>query len=259
MKSWSSFEGKTIWVTGGAGYLGSAVVAQLDAEGVKTLCFDLPGKAEAFVRDRGLKHTIPVSLDVSDLAASRAMVEKLVAAHGVPNGLVHMPFASTSGKKMEDISTDDFSRTLTTALTPAFDLCRNVANRMAANGGGSIVLYSSMYGLVSPDPRIYSAPLAPNPVDYGTSKAGVIQMMRYMAVHYGPKNVRFNAIAPGPFSNPKMQKDMPEFMAKLSAKTALNRIGQNKEIVAPTLFLLCDGASFVTGICLSVDGGWTTW
>jgi len=66
MKSWSSFEGKTIWVTGGAGYLGSAVVAQLDAEGVKTLCFDLPGKAEAFVRDRGLKHTIPVSLDVSD-------------------------------------------------------------------------------------------------------------------------------------------------------------------------------------------------
>jgi|GEM_PF-4837477 len=124
------------------------------------------------------------------------MVEKLVAEHGVPNGLVHMPFASTSGKKMEDISTDDFSRTLTTALTPAFDLCRNVANRMAANGGGSIVLYSSMYGLVSPDPRIYSAPLAPNPVDYGTSKAGVIQMMRYMAVHYGPKNVRFNAIAP---------------------------------------------------------------
>jgi NAD(P)-dependent dehydrogenase (short-subunit alcohol dehydrogenase family) len=250
---------KIIWVTGGAGYLGTPVVATLDALGVKTVCLDLPGKAEAMVKERGLKHTIPISADLTDLSGLGALVERICREHGVPDGLAHLTFASSSGKTMEQISADDFNRTLTLALTPAFALCREVALRMASRGRGSIVMYSSMYGLVSPDPRIYSAPMAPNPIDYGTSKAGIVQMVKYLAVHYGPKGVRFNAIAPGPFPNPKIQRDLPQFIEKLQAKTALNRIGRNEEVVGPTLFLLGDGASYVTGHCLTVDGGWTAW
>jgi NAD(P)-dependent dehydrogenase (short-subunit alcohol dehydrogenase family) len=211
------------------------------------------------VTERGLRHTIPVSADLTDLAGLTALVERLMADHGIPDGMAHLTFASSSGKSMEQISTDDFNRTLTLSLTPAFALCREVAARMASRGSGSIVLFSSMYGLVSPDPRIYFAPMAPNPIDYGTSKAGVIQMVKYLAVHYGPQGVRFNAIAPGPFPNPKIQRDLPQFIDKLKARTALNRIGHNQEVVGPTLFLLGDGASFVTGHCLTVDGGWTTW
>ncbi len=248
-----------IWVTGGAGYLGSPVVSNLDALGVKTLCLDLPGKAEAMVKERGLKNTIPISADLTDVPALAGLVNRLVQEHGVPSGLAHLTFASSSGKTMEEISPADFNRTLTLALTPAFALCREVAGRMAAVGRGSIVIYSSMYGLVSPDPRIYSAPMAPNPIDYGTSKAGIVQMVKYLAVHYGPKGVRFNAIAPGPFPNPKIQRDLPQFIEKLCAKTALNRIGRNEEVVGPTLFLLSEGASYVTGHCLTVDGGWTAW
>jgi NAD(P)-dependent dehydrogenase (short-subunit alcohol dehydrogenase family) len=116
-----------------------------------------------------------------------------------------------------------------------------------------------MYGVVAPDPKIYFAPMAPNPVDYGASKAALIQMCRYMAVHFGPRGVRFNCIAPGPFPNPKIQADLPQFIAQLNAKTALGRIGRNHEIVGPALFLLSDGASYVTGHTLVVDGGWTTW
>jgi NAD(P)-dependent dehydrogenase (short-subunit alcohol dehydrogenase family) len=116
-----------------------------------------------------------------------------------------------------------------------------------------------MYGVVAPDPRIYHDPMTPNPIDYGASKAAILQLSRYLAVHYGPVGIRFNCITPGPFPNPAVQKSHPEFIGNLGKKTALNRIGQNAEIVGPTLLLLTDSASFVTGHSLVVDGGWTAW
>lgn len=251
--------GHTVWITGGAGHLGSPMVADLDARGVKTICLDLPGKTEALIRDRQLKHVIPVALDFTDLAAQARTTESLLREHGVPDGVAVLTFASSSGKTLEQLTTEDFNRTVTNALTPAFEFCRRLAIPMAARGRGSIVIFSSMYGLVSPDPKIYEAPLITNPIDYGTTKAGLIQMMRYLAVHYGPRGVRFNCIAPGPFPNPNVQRDQPAFIGRLGAKTALGRIGQPAEISGPTLFLLSDAASYVTGHCLTVDGGWTTW
>jgi len=134
-----------------------------------------------------------------------------------------------------------------------------VAEKMKARGSGSIVIFSSMYGVVSPDPRIYRWSMTPNPIDYGTTKAAILQMSRYFAVHYGPSGVRFNAITPGPFPNPTIKKTQPEFIQELNKKTPLNRVGINHEIVGPTLFLLTDSASFVTGHNLVVDGGWTAW
>ncbi len=130
---------------------------------------------------------------------------------------------------------------------------------MKPRGTGSIVLFASMYGIVAPDPRIYPAPLTPNPIDYGASKAAVLQLCRYLSVHYGPSGIRFNCVTPGPFPNPAIQQSQPAFIAELARKTALNRVGQNAEIVGPTLFLLGDESSFVTGHSLVVDGGWTAW
>jgi NAD(P)-dependent dehydrogenase (short-subunit alcohol dehydrogenase family) len=116
-----------------------------------------------------------------------------------------------------------------------------------------------MYGVVAPDPRIYHDPMAPNPIDYGAAKAALLQMSRYFAVHYGPSAIRFNCVTPGPFPHPGVQQAHPDFIRDLSKKTALNRIGVNTEIVGPTLFLLSDSASYVTGHSLVVDGGWTAW
>ena len=254
-----SLAGKKIWVTGGAGYLGSAITSALDQQSAKVLCIDLPGRAEAFVRENNLNCTIPLTIDMSDAAGLPKAIDDLVAKHGVPDGVVHLAFASSGGKTLEELSAEEFQKTFDHALTPAFVLCRSLAGHMKPQGHGSIVLFSSMYGMVSPDPKVYRAPMKPNPIDYGASKAAIIQLTRYLAVHYGPSGLRFNSLAPGPFPNPAVQTAHPEFVAEIGQKTALGRIGQNSEIVGPTLFLLSDGASFVTGHNLVVDGGWTAW
>ena len=259
MKPWYSLEGKTIWGTGGAGYLGSAITAALDAQCAKVVCFDLPGRAEAFVRDQKLSRTVPRSLNVNDAAGLPAALEAALAEHGVPDAVVHLVTASSSGKRLEVLTPEDFQRTFDLALTPTFILCRTIAERMKARGSGNIVLFASMYGVVAPDPRIYHDPMAPNPIDYGASKAALLQFMRYLAVHYGPAGIRFNCITPGPFPHPGVQQAHPDFIKDLDRKTALNRIGRNHEIVGPTLFLLTDSASYVTGHSLVVDGGWTVW
>lgn len=259
MKPWHSLEGKTIWVTGGAGYLGSPITIELDRSCAKVLCFDLPGRAEALVRDRKLTRTVPLALDINHAEGLPAALAALLAEHGVPDGVVHLVTASSRGKPLEGLSAEEFQRTFDLALTPTFVLCRTLAERMKERGSGNIVLFSSMYGLVAPDPRIYHAPMVTNPLDYGAAKAAILQMARYLAVHYGPAGLRFNCVTPGPFPNPAVQQADPEFIGDLGKKTALRRIGYNQEIVGPTLFLLTDSASFVTGHSLVVDGGWTIW
>jgi NAD(P)-dependent dehydrogenase (short-subunit alcohol dehydrogenase family) len=254
-----TFAGKKIWVTGGAGYLGSPIVSALDAQGAATLCIELPGRAEALIRANSLAHTIPVSLETEDLKNPLGWTRRLVEEHGVPDGLVHLAYVSSAGKSLDALTRDDLNHTFTEAVTPTFELCRELGRHMATRGTGSIVLFSSMYGMVPPDPRLYPPPMAPNPIDYGASKAAVIQLAKYFAVHHGPAQVRFNCIAPGPFPNPAAQRDAPGFVEALGRRTALRRIGQSHEIVAPTLFLLSDGASYVTGQTLVVDGGWTVW
>jgi len=259
MKTWSSLEGKTIWVTGGAGYLGSAITEALDAAGAKVLCFDLAGRAAALVREKNLRHTTGLDFDFNDTAALPGFVDAMAAEHGLPDGVAHLTFASSAGKRLEEIAPEEFQRTFDLTLTPTFVLCRALAGRMKERGSGSIVLFSSMYGVVAPDPRVYKDPMTPNPIDYGAAKAAVLQLARYLAVHYGPDGIRFNCVTPGPFPNPSVGKAHPEFVSDLAGKTALRRVGTNTEIVGPTLFLLTDSASFVTGHSLVVDGGWTAW
>ena len=144
-------------------------------------------------------------------------------------------------------------------LTAFFLISRAVAIEMAKKDRGSIVLFSSMYGMVAPYPDVYKSPMKMNPIEYGTGKAGIVQMTKYFAVHYAAKGVRFNCISPGPFPNPSIQKEYPDFVERLEQKVPLGRIGHPKEVAGAVTFLLSDLASFITAHNLVVAGGWTCW
>jgi gluconate 5-dehydrogenase len=136
-----------------------------------------------------------------------------------------------------------------------------VAEAMAERGGGSIINVSSMYALVSPDPMMYEGTTIFNPPTYGATKAALLSLTRYTAAFYGRRGVRCNALLPGAFPNlggnsynaPRNE----EFLKRLSDRTLLGRYGQAQDIKGAAIFLASDAASYVTGQCLSVDGGWT--
>lgn len=254
-----SLEGKDIWVFGGAGYLGQATVRLLQAAGAKVLCADLENKANVFVESAQLSATVTsATLNVNDSAAVTSFIERYINSRGVPHGLVNLTAAYT-GKKMEELTEKDFDTVNHDGLTSSFLLTREIGTEMAKAGRGSIVFFSSMYGMVSPNPDAYKAPMNKNPIEYGVTKAGLIQMTRYLAVHWGRNNVRCNCISPGPFPHPGTQKEYPDFIERLSQKSPLGRIGQADEIAGAVAFLLSDASSYITGHNLPVDGGWTSW
>jgi len=124
---------------------------------------------------------------------------------------------------------------------------------------GNIINISSMYGIVSPDFRIYENNLKySNPPNYGAAKSGVIQLTKYSAVYLAKYGIRVNCISPGPFPSHDVQKNK-EFINRLSNKIPMGRIGKPEELKGALIFLASKASSYMTGHNLVIDGGWTIW
>ena len=259
MRNIFSLPGKDIWVFGGAGYLGQATVSLLQTMGANVLCIDLEDRAEMFVQSASLGSAIiPATLDVRNGIKTKQFIANQLSSRGVPHGLVNLTFTSTS-KQLEDLEEKDIDDANHGSTTATLLIARDIGSAMAKEKRGSIILFSSIYGTVSPYPDAYEEPLVKNPIEYGVGKAGIVQMTRYLAVHWGKENVRCNCISPGPFPNPEVQKAHPDFVKKLAQKSPMGRIGKSEEVAGTVAFLLSDAASYITGHNLLVDGGWTAW
>ena len=253
--------GRAVWVVGGAGYLGQPICRLLAELGAKVIIADTRTDAAHAATQKLCESGLSaeaMTLDLGDEPAVATAVQQIHASHGRLDVAINATAFST-GKPMQEMQVSDWEKGLRVTLIGAFLMARESAKVMLAQGKGSIIQFSSMYGVVSPDPRMYPPPLVMNPLDYGAGKAGILQMVRYQAVVYGPHGVRVNAIVPGTFPNPTGHGGNPEFVSKLNAKAPMGRVGKAEEIAGAVAFLASDASSYVTGTQIVVDGGWTAW
>lgn len=148
-----------------------------------------------------------------------------------------------------DISLDSFNKFLDVNLTSLFSVCREFARN---NNGGSIVNFSATTGIVSARPDLYNG--GHKHPAYSISKAGVINLTKFLATHLAPK-IRVNCIAPG---GVEFDQDQ-HFKDKYSALTPMKRMMMKNELNKLVEFLCTSDSSYMTGSTIVVDGGWTAW
>jgi NAD(P)-dependent dehydrogenase (short-subunit alcohol dehydrogenase family) len=239
--------GRHALVIGAGSGIGAAVAEGLADVGATVTCADLRLEAAeataATVRAKG-QPADAQAVDITDEAA----VEALIAALGGLDVLVCTPAVNVR-KPLLALSGDEFDRVVGLNLKGSFLVMRAAGRRMAAQGRGSIILFSSIRALtVEPGQGVYAA-----------TKAGTLQLIRALAAELGPAGVRANAIAPGVVETPLTApiKAKPDWYRAYAEKSALGRWAQPSEMVGPAIYLASEAASYVTGTLTLVDGGWT--
>jgi NAD(P)-dependent dehydrogenase (short-subunit alcohol dehydrogenase family) len=244
------FDGKTVVVIGAGSGIGRAVALGAGAQGAFVACVDVHGPAAAAtaaeIEGRGQAANSQV-LDIVDGAATDRVLQDIAAARGGIDGVACTPSINVR-KKLLDYSDDEFDRVVRLNLKGSFHVVRSAGRIMTTQGRGSIVVFSS----------IRSQVVEPGQAIYAMTKAGIVQLVRGAACEFGPAGVRVNALGPGVIETPLTApiKSQPDWYQAYADKNILKRWAQPDEMVGPTLFLLSDAASYVTGTILYADGGW---
>jgi len=245
-------DGRVAAITGGANGIGLACARLFREAGAKVLLLDRDADALAQA-GRALPGSVPALLDVADAEAVERVFAALAAAHGPLHVLVNNAGMAIRKASLE-LDAEDWNAVLAVNLTGAFLCARAAARHMplgepGGTDGGAIVNTASIMGLSG-------GGLYPN-ISYQTSKGGLVNMTRALAVEWAPRGLRVNAVAPtwtrtGFIGQLEAQA---ELMARIRAVTPLGRVAEPDEVAAAVLFLASPAARMITGHVLAVDGG----
>ena len=241
---------RVVLVAGGSGYLGISTCRAIRNQGAEVIIIDKKNPPDE-------EHFTYFDIDISDEPGLNDALSKIRKKYGRLDAAVNMTF-SNAGMAFDEMTLEDWQRGIKITLGGAFIFSRACGRWLVDAGGGSIVHFGSMYGVISPDPSVYESDKSINPIEYGAGKAGILQMVRYQAVRWAKAEVRVNAVVPGAFPNREVQKNH-SFIQSLSRKTPMGRIGRPEELAGTVVFLVSDESSYVTGQAIVVDGGWTIW
>jgi len=254
---------KVAIVTGGYGHLGKAMVRALLDVNAKVIVAERSEEKflETFSTDE-ISVLSFMEIDINQSQSISSYFSKAIKEFGRVDVLVNNA-TSYKGTSPEMISDEDWTDTFEGVVGSVHKTIKAVIPVMKQHKSGKIINISSMYGIVSPDfNALYKGDDCEkyfNPPHYGAAKAAMNQLTRYFAVLLGPYDIQVNAIAPGPFPNPVIQENNPEFIERLKKKNPLNKIGRPEDLAGLVTLLSSSASDFITGQVIQVDGGWTIW
>jgi len=240
-------------VTGGEGQLGAEIVRGLEERGARVAVFDV--NSERF------------RVDVTDRGALDDAVGQVVREWGTPHVLVNAAALDSPPDApaeevgpVESYPEASFDKVMSVNVKGTFLPCQVVGARMAAEGRGSIVNVSSVYGMLSPVQELYEFRRRGGeefykPVAYSVSKSALYNLTRYFATYWAKSGVRVNTLTLAGVANEQPR----EFVEAYTARMPVGRMADVGEVVGPVVFLASDASSYVTGANLVVDGGWSAW
>jgi 3-oxoacyl-[acyl-carrier protein] reductase len=232
-------------VTGANGKIGRTFVASLVAKGYFVYAVDL--------KTEGLKNSENVELVQLDITDEESVHDFFLSVHNLSvlinnAGIgVFTPF--------EDRTAAEFKKVMEVNLLGSFLMSQAAVKIMKERGGGKIVNIASIYGSTSSDERIYGDSGRNNSEVYSATKAGVINLTKYMAAHFGKYNIQTNAISPGGIYN----QQSIDFVRNYEYKTPMQRMGTVEDLLSTLLYLISDDTAYTNGQNISVDGGFLAW
>ncbi len=259
--------GKVAIVTGAAGQLGGEYVRTLLEAGASVAAFDVKlDNPKGGLKDINSKKLLPVIVDITDRKSVEQGLETVISHFGPSNILINNA-AIDAPPNADEQETGPFETypepswqaMVNVNLKGMLICCQVIGGHMAKTGGGSIINISSIYGIQSPDQRIYEyrAKTKPffKPVAYCVTKAGVLNLTRYLATYWASKNVRVNTLTLGGVFNNQDET----FVRNYSGKVPLGRMARQNEYNGAVLFLASEASSYMTGSNLIIDGGYSCW
>ena len=248
-----SLKGRVVVVSGASSGLGAQMARGFADQGADLVILARRvEKLEALaseLRKKGVK-VLPLKCDVTDSNMVDDVAKTVEKEFGKVDVLVNCAGSAKNAGVLQ-MTNDEWDFTISTDMTSVFYVTRAFANIMKKNNYGRIINIASMYGLVG-NPAI-------DTVAYHASKGGVVNMTRAVAAELAKYNITCNAICPGYFET-ELTADVlktAEFSAYMKATVPLGRYGREGELNAGAIFLASEESSYVTGVILPIDGGYT--
>jgi NAD(P)-dependent dehydrogenase (short-subunit alcohol dehydrogenase family) len=251
--------GKTAYIAGGLGVIGSEISRAFMQAGAKTIILDKKKHAgETFaLQQRKLGFDVMYEyMDVTALEDIDKSIARLCKKYGSPDVWVNTAYPKTSdwGADIDHVSLRSWRKNTDMQLISYCWISRCVCQVMKKQKRGSLINLGSMYGVLGNDSSLYERTKTTAPPAYAAIKGGIANMTRYLASFFGRYQVRVNTLCPG---GVHAHQDKA-FVRKYIAKTPLRRMAEPRDVAAAALFLASDASSYITGTTFMVDGGFSS-